>query len=244
MTMGLTGSQDWYPSGLSESRGIMSDSGELAVRLGSPVFFDRTAKMLFIWDGTDYHPMIGFASTQSTPNMRISNDAYYTGGASFAHDFDGSVIGSYFYARKRLPPFASVNMAFELGFYLPIDDILLYVNLKKYSEAGAFSARVQYDFENKVINIHTGGSYVKVGDIDFNLTDGDFFSTIRVVLDSENNEYKRLQLNHIDLDVSGYPMVDSGATVLRQWICDWYFYNQSHDSGTLYLDRLLIGDDY
>jgi hypothetical protein len=41
------GRPDWYLSGLSQNIASVNDTGELAVRLGSPVNFDRTGKVLY-----------------------------------------------------------------------------------------------------------------------------------------------------------------------------------------------------
>ncbi|GAI10548.1 unnamed protein product, partial [marine sediment metagenome] len=192
--MSYHGKPDW---GLQLKKTVYTfdDLSELAVRLGSEVFFDRRGDVVFMDSFKDglgkWHAVgEGDGNKQEITAAVVRTGGYsvkLTGGSS---DPWNSLINASF-------PYPVLSKwGFEVHFYIdtPIDKIEF--SLTKCEEGTGQIGKIKYDYANEKLQYQAGEDDYQNIETSFKLYRYRYlFNVIKLVLDLENNKYHRLIVN-------------------------------------------------
>lgn len=206
---------DWGGSYNTARTYPLFDLSELAVRLASPIIYDRRGSLLW-W--CDFRNDL----------IAVLNDSY--GGSSSVaittarSDFGpkacrltcGTGIGHYAAVKHFLPRIQDPALSGLAMVYGPGDHGLLTTRLNYTVGDDEYDAKVRYDNASQVIEIFnsSGAWETIVTGVDPLLYYASFVHH-KLVVDSENHRYKRYLVNDVEYDLSDYDIEKSDAGTHR-----------------------------
>ncbi len=237
------GSADWYKSGLTANIPGSADNAELAVRLGSPVSFDRTGKLLY----ADY--MLGYKINRTVvvngviPLNYISNEKYETGASSLKWQGITGVNGSgYVTFNSRIWPSERVSIEAGIASDRVPSVIILSMSLSYNGVSNYFAARLAnygFDVDYKI----EGSTWLSAFDGIRTMYVLDSFNSIKFDVNLVSKELLRFRCNDKIIDFVNAVSVDGVAALPNQIIYYVQCLYSSQGSYDGYLDRVLITED-
>jgi len=189
----------------------LSDLGELAARLFSPVTFDRRGDVLWLdnMEGTE-RTWVPFG-TGTGHKAEHSPEQARSGFCSMKLT-TGSTLGNYEQLEKYLPYPALSKIGFEISFTVTghMAEFLWYIRL--YNGSDYYEGRLRFTYSTTLWEIYDNGTWrtVKTGTVNESQY---IFNTMKLVCDFNTNEYVRLILNETEYDLSSYSLTTSNSTV-------------------------------
>jgi hypothetical protein len=188
----------------------LTDLGELAVRMGSPIRFDRRGDVMW-WDDFEcvtnrYDNTLegtGAAAARSTVRAHSGENSWLLTGGS-----DGLRLAS---LTASEPPIVRAAVGLEIAFNLPgvVDAVQL--RITEFDGAAFYTARLIWsDVTNELLyyNAAAGETVIASGiDLPVNLPT---WCIVKLVVDLQTRTYVRALLNHQAFDLSGIAM-NTGA---------------------------------
>jgi len=182
----------------------LSDMAELAVRLRSPVIFDRRGDVIVIEDFSYGLNSWYIAAAPTGSSITVTNKYTRAGGFSAdvatGTDSDGSKSMARWFGYPRLS-----SVGIEMSFLLSslIANVQLYLYMYDGSELNQFSAN--YNHATGKLTIVTSTGAWEETDHDQILYDTDpCWHTIKIVGNTVTNKYKRILLDNFEQDLSAY----------------------------------------
>lgn len=194
---------DWHPYRISGVRDILSDMGELAVRLGSIKSYDRRGSVFWMTDMS-----LGMSSWQSgksgdNADVRIDTSMSMYGGFSLVLE-GGSTANYDAYVYRKLTPHVVNKWGLEIAVAFPEGFEEFHLSLQRFDGTKAHTARIILsDADQKIYYWDDDDSPVELGDLPQIVDAYSLFHCIKLVADYENDIYVGLWL-----DDNYYPMTD------------------------------------
>ena len=233
-----------YPpwSGISKQTvfSIPIDLAELAVRLGSPVTFDRRGDVVYI-DSFEHGHHKWIASFGGTGGgVQVSHDTARTGAYSIKL-ITGKAAGGHGSLDGYHPRPVLSKVGLEASFAPISADPTTYLSLFHYTGEGCYRFQVRYDYANEKLqylddaatwqDLATGLAFYP------NRTS---FNLLKVVADLEDNEYERVLFNDVTYplqDVAAFYVAGASAPYLLVGVSAK---GDASDNYTVYVDDVII----
>lgn len=195
------------------------DLGELAVRLGSIVSFDRRGNVFwmddFEADNLKWHINKGGA------NAAVAiDDTFPRNGNGDCKLTAGEGAGGYAMISKYLSLSRLGKMGFEVSFTVDADTDWVMIYIYYYSGSMLYQARIKYDMANtKLQYYNSAGGYTDLVTGVKVVTADECYNTLKLVVDLNNFKYVRLIFNETETDMSalsfgGAASANNGTIIL------------------------------
>lgn len=223
------------------TRMLTIGNAELAVRLGSPVIYDRRGQVLFM--DTFEQGMRKWTTAMSGTNAAVALSPLAALMSGYSVKLTGGSTASYFAAVQRIVPSRPVGRI-GLEFSLSLSSLWDYVQVTLYLYTGTQNlfgvVRWYYtDYELKAYDSGTG--YVNVGTGKILGVAASNFNTIKFVLDMDTEKYVRLMFNNQEIDISTLNLhVVADTTTAPSIEVDVCLYSRDGYTDTLYLDNVIL----
>lgn len=237
------GRPDWSSTGKSDNVATTNDTGELAVRLGSAINFDRTGKVLFATDFPSLNNFLWVAIGTLTQKPHITSSKFYYGVSSLhAISAAGNTNGLQVSYKGRT--WANSKLSFEYGIYTDFLPSQMILNIVRYLPGIRRYFSIQ--FVNSMSDIQVmqaDGTYVKFVDTSASQWPQSMFNDIKLDFDLETNTYTRFRLNSNTYDLSAYGTFTDASSTADYIEANLYIYSPITLPLNIYLDHFSYTED-
>jgi len=192
---------DGYKYRPAGDRAVLGDLGELAVRLGSIVSYDRKGDVIWLWDGS--------TGVSTWAISGISGDAYCEVGTSFSNvggyqlelHADGAT-DPYVQLIKFFSPVEVSKWGLEVSVALISDYLDFIINIGRDDGVLYYQAGIKLDSDaDEILYRDLAGDYIKFADLPTLHNTYGQFHNMKLVIDMDTNKYVSFQMNDVDYDV-------------------------------------------
>lgn len=237
------GRPDWTPSGLGVSQATLSDNAELAVRLGSIVKYDRSAKTMFLeeWRVLD----AGWKQLHDDTNygLRVVK-RYSNGNGSCLYGQLPVGTGNYFYVAKDIPFWVGKLASIEVSFAANTPPSLIEIKFTKFYYGGSNHFYMRLNTTGTELYIYDNSAgWVLLGTYpaaQFNVISQNI---LRLTVNMEDNYYYNAQYNNDTYDVSAYKTSVSANQQRQHWTIALLVYGNASNVLNFYCDHVLVSED-
>lgn len=237
------GAPDWYQYRTSSTTFPVDDLAELAVRLKSPVAFDRRGDVIwydtFDGDSPGWSPLFSGAGS----SVALSPDYALYGGYSLklttGRDLERNAL------TRRFLTFPVVSkIGVQWAFTIADRQDYFYFDTYLYDGVTLNYTRIQLDITNTRLRYLDSGNVLR--DIATGLrfsTLAGHFNHLKIVSDFVNNTYHRLIFNEVTYDLSSYALynvLDPTVPHLRAY---FILYGIALFNPATYLDHCIVTQD-
>lgn len=234
------GHRDYGVGGPTKIIHSVSDMGELAVRLGSPVNYDRSGNVLYCTDFQnglgDFHSLIS----------GTGGDVYLYGDLSYSAGICCCLIGTsdwpyrgFLYNDFR--PIALNKMGFEVALMPVVNVDYINVFLDYYVDSIAHRFGLKMDITNKKFYCITmDGAEQELDDFDWSPATVNFFHTLKIVGDLETKKLVRGFYNENEFDLSDYGAYTLGAADIQLVRSVVEVHSTPGANGKCYIDNWVV----
>jgi len=234
------GTPDWWGVEPTSTVHQMQDAGELAVRLGSPVTFDRRGNVVFVdgfEDGLGAY-QIDYTGTGASVVLSCLESR---AGAYSAKLIGGSTANNYAQVFVYRPYPVESRVGMEASF--AHDGDIATLTLAQFFVVGAtqYRARVRYNHAaSKLQYYDSAGNWqdLATGVSLYYLVGA--FHTLKVVVDLTNGEYLRVALNNTEYDMEGIAMYTAGFPFADVWQAYVEVVSSVGHNGRAYVDDVIL----
>lgn len=234
---------DWGVSALFNSNALVNDLSELAVRLGSPVTFDRTGNVLYYdcfesgltnWEHNSYP-----AGAYAVPTARFCAIRPYAVKLATTDD-----SGSYSGIKRGLPfPYVS-RMGFEFHIKQTAAIKRFLTQLTFYTGTYAYYLQLTLHEEDDQVLLQDGDSVDhEICGYDFSTVLYSPFHVIKLVFDLTTELHIRLTIDDIDYDVSSITIKKNASAENAHMYVLFYLYSAGAFERTCYIDNVIFTID-
>ncbi len=234
------GTPDWWGTEPSLTVYKVSDLGELAVRLGSIVTFDRRGDVMFL---TSFeHGLGGWSPTLVGDGADISLSADTARNGAYSLKMIGGKDGERYAEISRIFPYPALSdFGMEISFTVEADVEKIDFEFHILDGTDDYIASLRYiEATTKIQYLDSGGTFQDLfTGLDLIEADG-CFHTLKLVIDGSAQEYVRVLVDDQadTLPGEGMSSVSSpGASAI--WV-KFMVYSDSGKNGQAYLDDLII----
>lgn len=234
------GTADWWGSEPTSTVHQIQDVGELAVRLGSPVTFDRRGNVMFqtsFESGlTGMWTLVG--GTGADVQLSISTAWQGAYSVKVIKGSDGALSAE---IGKEVRPLVASKVGLEFSWVSQFNDQQPQAWLKYYDGTNLYTFRVRYDEATNVLQYLDSSSVwqnIATGiDLPASLWS---FSTIKLVVDLDAKEYLRVILNETEHDISGITAPSAASGLAPSLKCLAHNTGAGADNHYIYVDNFII----
>lgn len=194
--MSIKDMPDNYPWLPNDARYPMGDVGEMAVRLGSPVIYDRRGSVIWMDDFRSGIGAITVGSEGTGGFAKLTTDKCYHGGYDLLLSA-GSTSVKTAYLYKYFSHISVERIGIEYGVaYIDAFDRII-VGIIRFDGVNAYTARLKIDYANTKLQYYdSAGLYQDIGSIQPFLSGEKAFNIFKLVVDFTAVEYIRLMYNN------------------------------------------------
>ena len=191
----------------------LDDLAELAVRLGSPIAYDRRGQLQWVYsfdDGlTPVLPVLSGANSKLTLSTGM-----YVHGIFSCTMWPGNVAGNYAGFAYSVPPSNDKIMSAFAHFRVVGAAAHYYHHLIHYTSTGYYYAHMYFDFANDTVFVSTleDGYY----DLQYSIADiasASYLAFVKIVCDLNTHKIVRAQINGDGFDLHTKSMTPHAFTV-------------------------------
>ena len=199
------------------SRFSTHDMGELAVRLGSPVTFDRRGEV--IWMDVCDRGLSPYSPTGSGVGNSVRLSTRYPMHGCYVLELtagsDAAVTSG---VTKAMSNVAMLRCGLEVGFWLASLNEFLWISLRRYDGVLMHEAQVRlYATDEKLCYKDAAGNPVTLASVGGVDNPSAVYHHIKLVADFELNQYVRVQYNDQEFDLGGVPIYTLAAGDISQY---------------------------
>lgn len=237
------GRPDWYNAGKSESVSSMEDMGELAVRLGCAVNYDRTGKVIWADDFTHFDALYQLLGAGIAVNWARDVTQFESGDASLSGQLNAGAanwIGLMKYCRG----WQLATLSLEVAVCCDWEPDHIYIQLRKYQPGEAGWGQILVDVNAGTLSVqHDAGAWSQFATPDFQLWSNVFYMPFKVDIDLATMTYVRFRAGESVYDISDYNLVAVAPVAQRYLMGYIYVYGNAGNPLTVWLDRFIFTED-
>ncbi len=236
------GQPDYGPSHRSIYGAGLSDLGELAVRLGSPVIFDRRGQVI---DYDDFEgTVLKWTVIQIGSGAAALDSTMPRSGAQGVKLTSGSGALNHATLSKGFTPLASQRLGLECVFANPSTDTYLVLQIGYFDGTTSYLAGIRFDFNAQKIAYRTGGlAYTDIIDTDAFNTTSFFYFPIKLVADFEAGLFVRLLFGGAQHDLSAYPIFSTDSATNPKLDFRIAHERRAGTGDAVYIDDVILTQD-
>jgi hypothetical protein len=234
------GQRDWSNIGADETVHSFNDMAELAVRLGSPVTFNREGNVLFMetWD----HGITPWVNTVSGAGAEvIASNGWSKIGPYSCKLVCGSDTGKLAQVNRYwpYPVLGKYGVEVSVGFnvHLSVFKVKLYL----YDGTDLYQYEVWYDQDNSLVKIRTSSGYQNViTDLALAVQGQNTFHIVKLVVDLSIGYYSRVIINETETNLEAYDVASSASATSPQLMAWFEAIGTAGQTGYAYVDDIII----
>jgi len=203
--------EDFYTYRLGSERHVVGDLAELAVRLGSPVAYDRRGDVIW-YDQFDYEVNNWFLFLGDAGDAVTAVTTYpYIGKYAAKLLTAGAALRGAGISGHLAPPIVN-KWGIECAVWFKQDYDSFTVQLIYQPGAVAYSTYVRLvDATGKIEIYDENGAWQEVGVFQTSSWSYALYHHLKLVVDFENECYSRVMLDAQDIDLSAYPLYSAAG---------------------------------
>ncbi len=218
----------------------LDDMAELAVRLGSPLAYDRRGAVIWMYDFRDGIGDVGPSYTGTGSDVNLYADIYES--PPFACTLQtGTTAAARAWIERRMALPLSKRVGYQASYRADAGGHIIYHNIYHYDGSLWWYAYLYLDLDNDLLRVYTAESgLVTVLDPMPDLVTGAYFAHIKLVVDLSTHKYVRAILDDQELDLSAYTIASTPSTAPPQIRIRSTAESSSGDLDLVLLDNLII----
>ena len=230
----------WGIGNASQSTYRVTDLGELAVRLGSPVSHDRRGDVLTYDDfeygiGKWFNTPGSLGSSWASSNARSRNKQY----SGLLQTAGG--LGTYEWLYFTWPYPANAKIGNEISISIGSPDLIVDIGFDAYNPPSQRFGAVRYNNTSKTLSYYKSDTTWGLLESSFSLSPNyPMFNVFKVVADLDKGEYKRIIVNNREWDMTGIPLYIAPTVVPGFFRSFLRLTNTTIASSYIYLDDLVL----
>lgn len=234
---------DWGISPLSTKYPVLKDLSELAVRLGSPVSFDRMGTVVYAETFSQGMARWYEDHAFGTSDIDLWGTAFYTEpycARFFVDDVAGATVSLMTYV-----PYAYLSrMGVEFAFAAQTTFEELVLRIRVFDGTNVYTGEIDLNSSNYVLNYRNssnGWSLLASPNLFFGLISS--WHIMKVVIDAENETYLRLSLDETDYDMSDYALYKTASSTRPHLEVKIALNGDGGNERTVFIDNIIITID-
>lgn len=218
----------------------VDDLGELAVRLGSIVTYERRGEVYWL---TNFDNGLGdFESFTSGigSDIKLNNVKNEIGPYSIEL-IGGNQVGYYAQINKILAVPLSSKVGFQISIEHSSDSYVTQIDLTIYDGFTLYNGSVwiQPTLQQIQLRNSDGDYFVLASGLSF-LPNTQYFMHVKLVIDIETNKYVRLLIDNTEYDISAYSLASGGSSIKKSIQAKVTNFNDTQDPSSIYVDNFII----
>lgn len=206
-------SPDYSKYRLESARVSLADMGELAVRLGSPVAYDRLGTVVFMDKMQNGFSPYDIDAADLVNEVFWSVDTSEYGPYSMKlYTVAGSSAGPSI--RRRVNPININKFGFEIGLNMVSQFEFYGLEITQVHNSKTYSYVIRiYGNDQKISYLDTNLNYIKFADTGVLYTGIGLFHNIKMIVDEENHTYHKFMIDANSYDLSGIPTREANSVL-------------------------------
>jgi hypothetical protein len=231
---------DNYPWLAGSSRSTVVDVGELAVRLGSPVTYDRRGEVLFA--DQFGHGLGSYTAEVDGTGASIKLIASEGDCGGYAAQLTGgSVDGDFVSLVRTLPATARVRYGFEVSFWLPSVVSLVDFMFQYYDGALLRDGHLRYTWSPAGWSYRdAAGAYQSISIPALYVSTDPLFHWLKLVVDLSKDEYLRILVDEEEYDMSGVGLYSVANATPPNMACGVFLASPAGVNNRIVLGRFIL----
>lgn len=234
------GTPDWWGVEPSSTIHQVQDAGELAVRVGSIVSYDRRGNVIFLDDFEDGLARWGTATSGLGAGVTLSADAARS--RAYSVKLTGGSDDSRFARLSQVRPIpVEGKIGVEVSFTNKSDLSTFEIHVAIDDRTNIHRARVRFDEQADDFEYYDSAGVWQDIDADkpcYNLMYT--FHTMKLVFDLSTDKYIRAMLNDEEYDLSAHSMQTAASGGLEQMATYIYVYSTVGNNTVSYVDDVIF----
>lgn len=218
----------------------VDDLGELAVRLGSIVTYERRGEVYWL---TNFDNGLGdFESFISGTGSDIKlNNVKSEIGPYSIELVGGTQVGYYSQINKILAVPLSNTVGFQISIEHSSDSYVTQIDLTIYDGFTLYNGSVWIQASSQQIQLRdSDGNYFVLASSLGYLPNTQYFMHVKLVIDIVNNKYVRLLVDNVEYDLSAYGLASGGSSIKKSIQAKVTNYNDTGDASSIFVDNFII----
>ena len=218
----------------------IEDMAELAARLGSISTFDRRGNVIFM-DGFESGLAQWALGGSGTNNAVTQCSEFARNGAFCAKLRGGSSLGLYASMVKKLPYPVIGKLGLEASFDGNTDFNYFEVRFQLYDGTTLHTAKLRFTYSTGAMAYYdSNADMIDLVTGLYLASSGELFSTVKLVVDFENEAYERVLFNSDTYDVSGIAYFEEASAADPQIRITLIVINETGNPGLIYVDDVIL----
>ncbi len=218
----------------------IQDLGELAVRLGSPVVYQRLGTVVYIEDFSNGLGRWNFGYINS--GFESLETKYFLSKGFSLKLGSGATNNSTVEAVSQFQPFSLDKVGLEVSFSLESGLGEIIFQILYYTETTGYIGAVKYDpgITNKLYYLNSSGVYTAFSDELLLELYEKFFHTCKLVVDFGSNQYVRFYLDNFSYSLGLLDLKHDTTSTRRMFVIDIQVNNKTSGAMTGYIDNVIV----
>lgn len=237
------GRPDWYDAGKSNILSSMSDMAELAVRLGSPISYDRSGKTIF-YDVFERIDGVYVFAESGVGTGHALNTTYSQYGGSSVLTIINAGAANYVNVARNSRAWRGDFLSFEVGILSNRIPDQFTLTFTVYLDGVRYIAAIDIrdDFKD-FYYYNTGAAFVLFAEETIPSYGVNVYNVLRLIFNIKELKYVGFTINEQGYDLSAYNVYQVATGASNAINCALRCYGDAAGALSFYLDHLVISED-
>ena len=231
---------DDYPWLPSSTRYPLADLGEQAVRLGSPVTFDRRGEVVW-YDVCDKGLAPYVISGSGTGNLVRVSTLYPLHGVYDLQMHAGSDADHLSQIKKHITNQEMLRAGLEAAFWLPVGGEQFMVTIQRTTGAQELTATVGLNYADQTLDLWTAaGAWESIDTVGAFEDNSGVYHHLKLVVDFESGYFMRMLYDNRRYDLSNYAVRVTADTAIAMYRTVITFVGLSGQNNDVYIGHVIV----
>lgn len=238
----MRGQNDFGVYAQKSSVGALSDLADLAVRIGSIVWYDRRGDVVRAEDFEgSTEKWLGGSDAMNPNPYSILDDSYCQSGSQAIKIYINGGVGSFRSVSFFTAPYPLGKWGVEVSIGLTAGDYWIILESIVYDGINKKTATMRLNAEDKLLEYRDSLDAYQTLQSSFQLYDNVLcFNHFKLVADFKNDLYSRIMLNSNEYDLSAYAIKSELSVILPHHLFNIYFWNRSGIARLFWMDDFIL----